>query len=71
MNILSLTDSGLVSWVILPLLIFISRIFDVSLGTMRIIFVSRGGKLIAREGVFPLRKSNSLFTRRRLGRLGK
>jgi len=47
MGFLSLVDSNLFSWVILPFLIFISRIFDVSLGTMRIIFVSRGGKLIA------------------------
>lgn len=47
MTILSLIDSDIFAWVVLPLLIFISRIFDVTLGTMRIIFVSRGGKLIA------------------------
>lgn len=29
-------------WIVLPLLIFSSRIFDVSLGTMRIVFVSKG-----------------------------
>ena len=40
-------DTELFSFVVLPLLIFISRIFDVSLGTMRIIFVSRGHKFIA------------------------
>lgn len=40
-------NSDIFSWVILPLLIFISRIFDVSLGTMRIIFVSRGKKFLA------------------------
>ncbi len=32
---------------ILPLLIFLSRIVDVSIGTMRVIFVSRGYKLLA------------------------
>ncbi len=47
MNIFNAVDPNLFSWVILPLLIFLSRIFDVSLGTMRIIFVSRGAKLIA------------------------
>lgn len=37
----------LFSWVILPLLIFVGRIADVSIGTMRIVFVSRGHKYIA------------------------
>ncbi|PLW96780.1 MAG: hypothetical protein C0593_10455 [Marinilabiliales bacterium] len=35
------------TWVILPLLIFFSRILDVSVGTMRLIFVSKGNKNIA------------------------
>ncbi len=35
------------TWVILPLLIFISRVLDVSVGTMRLIFVSKGNKHIA------------------------
>ncbi len=35
------------SLVILPLLIFFLRIADVSIGTIRIIFVSRGNKVIA------------------------
>jgi uncharacterized protein YebE (UPF0316 family) len=34
-------------YVILPILIFLSRIFDVSLGTLRIIFVAKGMKIIA------------------------
>jgi len=34
-------------YIILPLLIFLSRIVDVSLGTLRIIFVSKGLKAIA------------------------
>jgi len=40
-------DSGLFSYGILPLLIFLARICDQSLGTMRIIFVSKGKKYIA------------------------
>jgi len=35
------------AWVILPFLIFLSRIADVSLGTVRLIFVSRGMKYVA------------------------
>ncbi|MCJ7801030.1 MAG: DUF2179 domain-containing protein [Candidatus Marinimicrobia bacterium] len=38
-------DTNLFNWVILPILIFIARILDVSIGTIRIIFVSRGMKL--------------------------
>ena len=34
-------------WAILPLLIFLARLTDVSLGTLRIIFVSHGLKYIA------------------------
>lgn len=40
-------NSPVFSWVILPILIFCSRICDVSLGTIRIIFVSRGKKSLA------------------------
>lgn len=40
-------SSTLYAWVILPLLIFFARIFDVSLGTIRIIFVSRGKRKLA------------------------
>lgn len=35
------------SWVILPLIVFIARVLDVTLGTMRIIFLSRGRKYLA------------------------
>ncbi len=45
--ITSITSSGYFSWLILPVLIFCSRILDVSLGTLRIIFVSRGKKAVA------------------------
>lgn len=40
-------NSPVFSWVILPLLIFLARICDVSIGTIRIIFVSRGKRLLA------------------------
>jgi uncharacterized protein YebE (UPF0316 family) len=43
----SFFDSTLFSYVILPLLIFLARICDVSIGTMRIIFVSKGKRNIA------------------------
>ncbi len=34
-------------WVILPLAVFVARLIDVSLGTLRIIFTSRGRKHLA------------------------
>lgn len=34
-------------WIILPLLIFTARVFDVTCGTMRIVFISRGRKFLA------------------------
>lgn len=34
-------------WVILPLIVFLARFVDVTLGTLRIIFLSRGKKLLA------------------------
>lgn len=40
-------DTPVYSWVVLPLLIFLARITDVSLGTVRLIFVSRGYKFLA------------------------
>ena len=43
----SFFDSNLFSYAIMPLLIFMARICDVSIGTMRIIFVSKGRKNIA------------------------
>ncbi len=47
MNLIELYNSEIFSLVILPLLIFLSRVTDVSIGTMRVIFVSRGYKLFA------------------------
>ncbi len=40
-------SSDLFSYAILPLLIFLARICDVSIGTLRIIFVSKGVKKVA------------------------
>jgi uncharacterized protein YebE (UPF0316 family) len=40
-------NSDLYAWVILPLLVFGARVLDVTLGTMRIIYVSRGKKTLA------------------------
>lgn len=47
MDLTSLLDSNLFTYLILPLLIFAARIVDVSLGTIRIVFVSRGKKFLA------------------------
>ncbi len=40
-------DSSLFTFVLLPLIIFFARICDVSFGTIRIVMVSKGQKLIA------------------------
>jgi len=47
MSLDSLMGMELFKWVILPLLIFLSRILDVSLGTMRIVFISKRLKFLA------------------------
>ena len=41
------SQSEIFTWVILPLLIFLARICDVSIGTVRIVYVSKGLKLLA------------------------
>ena len=43
----SFFDSAFFSYVLMPLLIFMARICDVSIGTIRIIFVSKGKRNIA------------------------
>lgn len=40
-------NSDLFAWVILPILIFIARVIDVTFGTIRIIFISKGEKFLA------------------------
>jgi uncharacterized protein YebE (UPF0316 family) len=47
MDTTSLLNSSLFTYLILPLFIFFARIIDVSLGTIRIVFVSRGKKFLA------------------------
>lgn len=42
-----LSDSWLFTWVLLPVLIFFARILDQSIGTLRLIFLSKGMKYIA------------------------
>jgi uncharacterized protein YebE (UPF0316 family) len=43
----SFYDSSLFTFLVLPALIFISRIFDVTIGTLRIVMVSKGQKFWA------------------------
>ena len=43
-----ITDNPwITTWVIIPLLIFLARVTDVSIGTFRIILISKGKKVIA------------------------
>jgi uncharacterized protein YebE (UPF0316 family) len=42
-----LVNSGFYAWFLLPFLIFIARVADVSIGTVRVVFVARGLKYIA------------------------
>ncbi len=44
---MSFLDSNTFTWVVMPLLIFLARVLDVSMMTMRIIFVSRGRRFLA------------------------
>lgn len=46
-EVVSFYDSGLFTYFLLPLLIFLARIADVSLGTLRIILLSKGKKYLA------------------------
>ncbi|PRZ00032.1 uncharacterized protein YebE (UPF0316 family) [Marinilabilia salmonicolor] len=42
-----ITEGFWYTWVLIPALIFIARVADVSIGTIRIVFVSKGLKLLA------------------------
>jgi uncharacterized protein YebE (UPF0316 family) len=42
-----ISDFNFYAWVLLPALIFMARVADVSLGTIRVIFISRGLKYLA------------------------
>lgn len=47
MDFSAFLDSWFFAWVLMPLLIFLARIVDVSLGTLRLIFAAKGLKKIA------------------------
>lgn len=47
MNLEAFFGSEIITWVIIPFLIFLARVLDVSLGTMRIVFVSKELKYLA------------------------
>ena len=47
MSDILLLNSAFFAWILLPLLIFIARVADVSLGTIRVIFITRGLKYLA------------------------
>ena len=40
-------NSGFYIWIVLPFLIFLARVLDVSFGTVRVIFISRGFKYLS------------------------
>lgn len=40
-------DPQIVNWIVVPLLIFVARIADVSLGTIRVVFISKGFKALS------------------------
>jgi uncharacterized protein YebE (UPF0316 family) len=44
---MSFLDSPAYVWLVLPALVFLARVTDVTLGTLRIIFISRGKKYLA------------------------
>lgn len=47
MDFAAIVESSFFGWVVIPLLIFFARIVDVSLGTVRIIYVARGLKILS------------------------
>ena len=47
MDLHALFNSHVFTYVVIPILIFLSRITDVSIGTMRLIFISKGYKIFA------------------------
>jgi len=47
MDSILLLGPGFYTWFVLPLLIFVARVIDVSMGTVRVIFISRGLKYLA------------------------
>ena len=47
MDTVTFTNTAFYAWVLLPFLIFSARIFDVTLGTLRVIFITRGMKYLS------------------------
>lgn len=47
MDIVNFINSDVYTLIVIPFLIFIARIIDVSIGTIRVIFVSKGYKFVA------------------------
>jgi uncharacterized protein YebE (UPF0316 family) len=47
MDIQAIFHSDLFTWVVLPVLIFLARILDVTIGTLRIMFLARGHRIYA------------------------
>ncbi len=43
----TISEFDFIGWVLIPVLIFLARILDVSLGTIRFVFISRGYKRLA------------------------
>lgn len=43
----TIIDPEVYAWVVLPILVFLARVTDVSLGTLRIIFIARGRRKLA------------------------
>jgi len=46
-DLFNLNIGEIYAWILLPLLIFLARVIDVSLGTLRIVFISKGLKYYA------------------------
>jgi len=46
-TIIATSHFDIYAWIVIPFLIFIARITDVSIGTVRLIFISRGYKYLA------------------------
>ena len=44
---MNFTDTNVYIWLALPLIVFFARVMDVTLGTLRIIFISRGKRNVA------------------------
>ncbi len=47
MDLVLFMETGIFNWLIMPLLIFIARLCDMSLGTLRLVFIAKGQKLWA------------------------